>query len=294
MKSGFVSIVGRPNTGKSTLLNSLIKKKVAITTNVAGTTRNVIQGIYNEKDYQIVFVDTPGVHKAFNKLGRVLNKQAFSLMREVDAVLFVVDAKSGIGEGDRFIIENLKKSECPVILVINKIDLISNKDLLSIIESYKDLMNFSEIVPVSALKDNNVKTLIDVVKKYLTDEIKYFRDDIYTSNSIKFMISEIVREKLFMETHDEIPHSITCHTVMFEEKKDLVRIGVDIIVDRENIKKMIIGKNGEKLKSVGLQSRIDIEELLNKHIYLETYVKVIETWKDKERYLKELGFIDFE
>ena len=292
MKSGFVSIIGRPNVGKSTLLNTLINEKVAITSKVAGSCRNVIQGIYNESDYQIVFLDTPGIIRPMNKLGKITNKQAMSLVKDIDCLLFVVDASTGLGKGDMFIMDVLKKSDSPVILVLNKIDKISDEDILYNITEYKDLYPFAEIVPVSALTKDNIKRLIDVIKKYLKDDVKYFPEGMKTSNSKYFMISEIVREKLFDVTVEEIPHSLTCHTSLYEEKKDIINIHVDIIVDRDTIKKIIIGKKGERLKDVGTRARVELEAMLGKKVYLELFVKTIKNWKDKERYIKELGFYE--
>lgn len=295
MKSGFVSIIGKPNVGKSTLINTIINRKVAITSNVSGTTRNIIQGIYNDSDTQIVFVDTPGIHKPINRLGKVLNKEALALTKDVDLILFVVDVASGIGKGDMFILESLKNNDVPVILVLNKIDEITTEKLFKTIDEFKDIYPFVEVVPTSGLKNDNVDHLISVIKKYLHDEVKYFPDEYYTSSSMKFMASEIVREKLLQVTEDEIPHSITCITTLFEEKKDIVNISVDIIVDRDNIKRIIIGKNGSRLKTVGTLARTEIEsELVGKKVYLELFVKTIKNWKDKEKYLVELGFIDNE
>lgn len=293
MKSGFVSIVGRPNVGKSTLLNSIIEHKVAITSNIAGTTRNIIEGVYHTPDYQIIFVDTPGIAKPLDKLGKVLNKQAYALTKDVDLVLLVVDIASGIGKGDKFLMESLKNNKVPVILVINKIDKVSKEKLITTIDEYKDY-SFSEIVPVSALESDNVSHLIEVIKKYLKDDIKYYDESVITSSSIPFMAGELVREKLLQNTMEEIPHSITCHCTNIEEKKDIVSISIDIIVDKPNIKKIIIGSGGEMIKKVGILARKDLEELLNKKVYLDLYVKVIEDWKDRERYLKELGFFDYE
>ena len=293
MKSGFVSLVGRPNVGKSSLLNRIINKHIAITSNVAGTTRNLIEGIYNESDCQIIFVDTPGISKPINKLDRVLNKQAYSLTKDVDLILLVVDIEAGIGKGDKFLMENLKDNKIPVILVINKIDRVSREKLIKVISELKEYP-FAEIVPVSALKNDNVDHLIEVIKKYLNDDVKYYDDYIYTSSSIPFMASELVREKLLNSTSEEIPHSITCHCIKYEEKKDLINIIVDIIVDRDNIKGMIIGRHGDKLKTIGIEARNELEDMLGKKVYLELYVKTILNWKEKEKYLKELGFFDYE
>lgn len=294
MRSGFVSIIGRPNVGKSTLLNALINAKVAITSNKAQTTRNIIQGIYNEPDVQIVFVDTPGIHKPVSKLGKVLNKQSYSLTKDVDAILLVVDAKEGLGKGDKYIINSLEKSKSPVILILNKIDRMTTSDLLQRINEYKDLFAFADIVPVSALKRDNINRLISVVKNYLTDNVKYFSDDIYTSSSVKFMISEIVREKLLNVTEEEVPHSLTCYTTSYEDNGNLVNINVDIIVDRDSIKKIIIGKKGDRLKEIGTIARLEIEKLIGKKVYLDLFVKTVKNWKEKEKYLSELGFMDFE
>ncbi len=290
MKSGFVSIIGRPNVGKSTLLDAIIKERIAIISDVPGTTRNIIQGIYNEDDYQIVFVDTPGIHKPVNKLGKFLNKQATSMTKDVDVILFLVDASTHLGKGDKFIIKSLSSSDLPVILVLNKIDKIKKEDILLKIEEYKDLYSFAEIVPISAEKNDNVDHLIDVIKKYLTDDVKYFDDDMYTTNSINFMVAEFVREQLLFVTEEEIPHKITCVTTQFVEKKGIVHINVDIIVDKDSLKKIIIGKKGERLKTVGTKARLEIEKMLDKKVYLELYVKTIENWFDKEKYLAEMGF----
>lgn len=290
MKSGFVSLIGRPNVGKSTLLNTLINQKIAITSNKPQTTRNIIQGIYNEPGYQIVFVDTPGIHKPINKLGKILNKEAQSLTRDIDLILLIVDAKDGIGNGDKKIIESLKDSNAPVVLVLNKIDKMDKNELIKAINDYKDLFPFKEIVPISALANSNTDELLKVIKENLTDDMRYFDEDEITSSSLNFLVSEFVREKIFRMTEEEIPHSITCLTSKYEEKKDIVNIMVDIIVDRDSIKKIIIGKQGSLLKNIGIEARKDIEALIGKQVYLELYVKTIKNWRDKEKYLHELGF----
>ena len=290
MKSGFVSLIGRPNTGKSTLLNTIIKEKVAIISNKAGTTRNIIQGIYNDDDTQIVFVDTPGIGKPTTKLNKLLNREALVHTKDVDAVLFVIDFHSGFGKGDLKVLDILKDSEVPVILVLNKIDMMSNEEILEGINKVKDLGSFAEIIPLSGLKNDNVDRLIEVTKKYLSDDVKYFSEDEFTSQTSKFMASELVREKILNKTEEEIPHSVTCYTTFFESKKNVINISVDIIVDRDSIKKIIIGKKGERIKSIGIKARRDMEKLFGSKIYLETYVKTVKNWKDKEKYLKELGF----
>lgn len=294
MRSGFVGLVGRPNVGKSTLLNSIVGKKVAITSNKPQTTRNNIQGIYNDDDTQIIFVDTPGIHKPSHKLGEMLNKQAYYSATDVDVILFLVDASMSLGKGDMFVLDKLKEKNKPVILVINKIDKITHDDILLKINEYKDLYDFVEIVPVSAIKKNNVDDLIKTIKKYLTDEIPYYGKNDITNKPLTFSIAELVREKVFELTDQEVPHSITCVVADMKKDKNAYYIIVDIIVDRDNLKNIIIGKQGRMVKEIGIRARKDIEELLGKKVYLETYVKTIKKWRDKEKYLQEFGFTDFE
>lgn len=290
MKSGFITIVGRPNTGKSTLINAIVNEKIAIVSNVAGTTRNTIQGVYHDADTQIVFVDTPGIHKATDKLGKHLNKQSYESLENIDAILFVVDAASGLGRGDKFIIEALKHTTVPVILVLNKIDKLTNEGIMQAIINYKELYHFADIIPISALKEDNIDRLIDLTKKYLKDNIKYYEDDVTTNADPYFMISELVREKILNLTNDEVPHAITCVLTSYKEKKELVEICVDIIVSRDSLKKIIIGKQGSMLKTIGTEARKDIERMLNKQVYLELFVKTVKNWRNKEKYLQELGF----
>ena len=294
MKSGFVSIVGRPNVGKSTLLNTILETKLAITSDKAGTTRNVIQGVYEDSDSQIVFVDTPGIHKPVNKLGNILNKKAYQTSDNVDLILFLVDVENGIGRGDLFVLDKLKKENLPIILVLNKVDRISKDSLLEIIMKYKDLYDFSEIFPISALKNDNVNALIKTIKKYLPNEGKIFLDDTFTNISTNFYISEIIREKVLRKTRQEVPHTVTCLVEKKVEEDTKVIIQAIIIVDRESIKKIIVGKNASMLKSIGIDARCDLEEYFGKKVYLELFVKVIENWRDKEKYLKELGLSELE
>ena len=294
MKSGFVTLVGRPNVGKSTLLNSIIGKKVAITSNKPQTTRNIIRGIYDDSDTQIVFVDTPGIHKPNHKLGDFLNKQAYYSINDVDVILFLVDAKEGLGTGDKFVIEKFKDLNKPVILIINKIDGLTKEEILNKILEYKDLYDFNEIIPLSALKKSNMNDLIPTIKKYLKDDICYYDTNDYTNQSVEFLIAERIREKIFNLTDEEVPHSITVVTENIEVNKDSYKINALIIVDRESIKKIIVGHNGSKIKEIGTKARYDIEELLGKRIYLELFVKVIPKWRDKEKYLQEFGFKEFE
>lgn len=294
MKCGFVSLVGRPNVGKSTLLNSILERKIAITSNVSGTTRNIIQGIYNDDEAQIVFIDTPGIHKPQNKLGTLMNKKAYTMADDVDIVLFLVDVSKGYGKGDNFILERLKELNKPVILVMNKVDTIKKDKLLELINQYKDLYDFTEIVPLSALKGDNVVELIKTIKKYLNEGMKYYSDDEVTNVSRNFMLSEMVREKVLRLTKDEVPHSVTCLVEEYNEEENSVHLRVLVIVDRDNLKKIIIGKNGQMLKEIGTKARIDMEEFLGKKVFLETYVKTIDNWKDREKYLTEFGLNELE
>ena len=244
MKSGFISIVGRPNTGKSTLLNTILKSHIAIVSNVAGTTRNAIQGVYNDEDAQIIFVDTPGIHKPQDKLGKYLNKQTYESLEDIDAILFVVDASASVGKGDKFITQAFRNIETPVILVLNKIDKLNDEQILNAIKSYKDLYDFADIIPISALKDDNIKRLIKIVKGYLKDEIKYYDDGTITNTSLEFMLGELVREKVLNLTEEEVPHSVTCAVTKLVDKGNLMEVYVDIIIERNNLKKIIIGSGG--------------------------------------------------
>lgn len=292
MRSGFVSIVGRPNVGKSTLLNTIVGEKISIISDKPQTTRNLIQGIYNDEETQIVFVDTPGIHKPKHKLGSLLNSQAYYSIHDVDIILFLVDASEKLGKGDLFVLDKLSDLNKPVILILNKIDKLTNEEILKKIDEYKDIYEFAEIVPISAIKNDNVDRLIKILKNYLTDNVKYFLDNEKTSLPMNFRICEIVREKVFAETMDEIPHSITCLLTNYNDEKNIININVDIIVDRESIRKIILGKDGVKIKKIGIDARSDLEKLLGKQVYLELYVRVIKKWRDKEKLLKELGFKD--
>lgn len=293
MKSGFVSLIGRPNVGKSTLLNTIIGQKIAITSSTAQTTRNMIQGIYHGDDLQIIFVDTPGIHKPQNKLGTVLNKQAYYNLDDVDVILFITDVTQSLGTGDKFIIEKLKETKVPVILILNKIDKIPYEMILPKIEEYKNLYDFKEIIPVSAFKKKNIEELIKTVSKYLTDDIKYFDDNTITNVSTTFSISELIREKVLLLTKEEVPHSVTCIIEDISEDKNNISIDASIIVDRENLKKILIGKNGSMIKKIGIEARKDIEQLLNKKVYLDLRVKVVNNWREKDQFLNQLGYEEF-
>ncbi len=290
MKCGFVSLVGRPNVGKSSLLNSILDMKLAITSNVSGTTRNIIQGIYNDDLSQIIFVDTPGIHKPNNKLGNLMNKKAYNNVDGVDVILFLIDASKGFGKGDQFILEKIKNRDIPIFLLLNKIDLVKNKEnLLLEINKLKDLYNFREIIPISARKKDNIDLLISCIKKQLPESEKIYSEEDLTNVSTRFIMAEFLREKILELTHEEIPHTVTCYVENFEEDEKVVHIQILIVIDRENIKKIIIGKNGSMLKEIGTRARIDMEKFLGKKVFLETYVKTLKNWRDQEKYFLELG-----
>lgn len=292
LKSGFVSLVGRPNVGKSTLLNSLVGYKIAITSDKAQTTRNSIQGIYNDDDSQIVFVDTPGIHKPKHKLGRRLNEEAYYSIDDVDIILFLMDVTMPFGKGDNFVLDKIKQAKKPTFLILNKVDKIKKDHLLKLILKYKDIYDFKEIIPISALKKDNVIELINTLKKYLPDNVKYFPDEELTNTTIEFRAAELIREKVLRLTDEEVPHAVTCVVERYEDKKDKAIITATIIVERDSLKSIIIGKQGKMLKSIGSKARQDIEKMIGKKVYLDLFVKTIKNWRDKEKYLRELGFYD--
>ncbi len=290
MRCGFVSLVGRPNTGKSTLMNSILGMKLAITSDKAGTTRNIINGIYNDDDSQIVFVDTPGIAKPSHKLNNLLNKKAYTNTEGVDVILFLIDIYKGFGKGDQFILNRIKDKNVPIFLLLNKIDKVEDKTkLLKNINELKELCDFKEIIPLSAKSHENVDTVINCIKPYLSEMDRIYSEDELTNVSTRFIMAELVREKVLELTKDEIPHSVTCYVESFEEEDNLVRIQVLIVVDRDNLKKIIIGKRGSMLKEIGMRARYDMEKFLGKKVYLSTYVKTLKNWRDQEKYFQELG-----
>jgi len=293
MRSGFISLIGRPNVGKSTLMNKIVGEKVAITSDKPQTTRNLIQGVYTTDDVQMVFVDTPGIHKPVHKLGNKLNSQAYTSANDVDAVVLVMDASSSLGKGDMFVLDKVKLITRPVILVLNKIDKLTSEQIIEKIDEVKDLYSFAEIIPVSAEKNDNIDRLIKVLVTYLTDTVKYFPDNDKTSSPIEFRLCEIVREKILELTNDEVPHSVACVLTDITKDEKTVNIYIDIIVDRDSLKKIIIGKKGEMLKKIGTKARVEMEELMGTGVYLELFVRTIRKWRDKEKYLNELGFNEF-
>ncbi|MGF2150993.1 GTPase Era [Enterococcus casseliflavus] len=290
-KSGFVAIVGRPNVGKSTLLNRVVGQKIAIMSDKAQTTRNKIQGVYTTDDAQLIFIDTPGIHKPKHRLGDFMVETAYSALREVDVTLFMISADQKRGKGDDFIIERLRQSQTPVFLVINKIDKVHPDALLAIIEDYSSQMDFAEIVPISATEGNNFETLMKLLIDEMPEGPQYFPEDQITDHPEYFIVSELVREKVLLLTRDEVPHSVAVVVdTMKRDHNDKVHIQATIIVERDSQKGIIIGKGGKMLKQIGTKARLDIEHLLDDKVFLELWVKVQKDWRDKQTFLTDYGY----
>lgn len=290
-KSGFVSIVGRPNVGKSTFLNQVVGQKIAIMSDKAQTTRNKIQGIYTTKEEQIIFIDTPGIHKPRHRLGDFMVDSALSSFKGVEVILFMVNATEKRGPGDNFIIDKLKESRTPVFLVINKIDEVHPDKLLAIIEDYRTTMDYAEIVPISAKEGNNVPTLLKEVTSYLPEGPQFYPEDQVTDHPEYFVISELIREKVLQLTREEVPHSVAVVVEKIERSEtDKVQVHAAIIVERSTQKGIIIGKGGKMLKDIGIRARKDIEILLGDKIYLDLWVKVQKDWRDRQTNLQDFGY----
>lgn len=292
-KSGFVTIIGRPNVGKSTFVNRVIGHKIAIMSDKAQTTRNKIQGVMTQEDAQIIFLDTPGIHKPKHKLGDYMMRVATNTLSEIDAIMFMVNVNEDIGRGDEYIMEMLKSVNTPVFLVLNKIDLVHPDKLMPRIEKYKKYMNFTEIVPISALEGLNVEHFINVIKSYLPEGPKYYPDDQISDHPEQFVVSELIREKILHLTNEEIPHAIGVNVDrMIKEDEDRVRIEATIFVERDSQKGIVIGKGGKKLKEVGKRARQDIEGLLGSKVYLELWVKVQKDWRNKVNFIRQMGYLE--
>lgn len=291
-KSGFVGIIGKPNVGKSTLLNYIIGEKVAITTYKPQTTRNKIMGIKNTDRGQIIFLDTPGIHKAKTPLNKYMVKEAVGTFADVDILLFIVEANAPFGEDDSIIIKSLQNIQVPVILSINKIDLVEKDKLLPLIDELRQLYPFKEIIPLSALKGYSVDTLLDVIWNILPEGPEYFPDDMFTDSSERFLAAEIIREKVMLLTHQEIPYSTAVLLESFkeDERKNLIHMRATINVEKNSQKGIIIGKKGSMLKEIGKQARLEMEKFFGTKIYLELFVKVKKDWTRNERTLKEFGY----
>lgn len=290
-KSGFVAVVGRPNVGKSTLINALIDDKIVIVSDKAQTTRNRIVCVYTDEKKQIVFMDTPGIHKPKHKLGEFMVDQAVDSLREVEAVLFVVAANEKRGPGDNFVIEQLRKVNVPVFLIVNKIDTMEKQDLLEAIVSYENSYPFEAVVPISAREKDNIEEVVNLLEKHLPEGPKYFPDDMITDQPERLIISDIVREKILLQTHDEIPHAIAVDVDEMKTRDDgTTYIRATIYVERDSQKGIIIGKQGAMLKLIGKQARADIERLLATKVFLDVWVKVKKDWRNKSGMLSELGY----
>lgn len=291
-KSGFVTLIGRPNVGKSTLMNRLIGQKIAITSNKPQTTRNRIQTVYTCEEGQVIFLDTPGIHKAKNKLGEYMVSAAERTLREVDVILWLVEPTTYIGAGEQHIATQLKKVDTPVILVINKIDTVSKADILKFINAYKDVAEFAEIVPVSALNGENTGDLMETVIKYLPEGPCYYDEDTITDQPERQIAAELIREKALRNLSDEVPHGIAVAIDMMKERKggNLIDIDATIVCERNSHKGIIIGKQGSMLKKIGMDARKDIEALLDCKVNLKLWVKVKKDWRDSDFLIKNFGY----
>lgn len=290
-RSGYVTLIGRPNVGKSTILNFFLGQKISIVTAKPQTTRNRIIGIRNDKEAQIVFIDTPGIHKPFHLLGETMVRTAKQTLQEIDLVVFVADAGKP-HETDKAISETLRTIRKPVLLAINKIDTVKKTELLAITEQYRELLEFSEIIPVSARKHDGMDLLLQKISGHLPHGPRYYPEDIFTDQLERFMVAEIIREKIILKTAEEVPHSVAVEVVQWSEKeRGLVSISANIYVERESQKGIIIGKAGRMLKQVGSLARADIERLLGTKVFLELWVKVKKGWRDNKNFLDELGYL---
>lgn len=295
MKSGFVGIIGRPNVGKSTLLNAILGEKIAITTDKPQTTRNSIRGIYTRLDegedgVQLVFIDTPGIHKARTKLGIAMTDMAINTFKEVDVILFLVDSDLNKGPGDKYIIEMIRTIETPKIAVINKMDMMKPEEFRKIYDEYEQLGVFDKVFGISALEGKNVHKLVEAVESYVEEGPMYFPPDMVTDNPERFLVSEIIREKVLNYLDEEVPHGVAVEIESYEEKPEITRIGAIIYCEKKSHKGIIIGKDGKKLKGIGKAARLEIENLLGTKVYLELWVKVKENWRDSDFALSNFGY----
>ncbi|MDX2495667.1 MAG: GTPase Era [Desulfuromusa sp.] len=290
--SGYIAIIGRPNVGKSTLLNRVLGQKIAITSNKPQTTRNRILGIHNFPNGQALFVDTPGIHKAKGKLNRFMVDQAVGACSDVDLILFLVEADDSPGGGDEYILQLLDKSSVPVFLIINKIDLVKPPKLLKLIQQYSERFDFAQVIPLSARGGDGVPQMLQAIEPYLPEGPQYYPDDMLTDQPERFIVAELVREKIMRRTSEEIPYGVGVQVESFEEKpeKNLVVIQALIHVERDSHKKIIVGKGGQMIRTVGQEARKDIERLLGTRIFLELFVRVDKDWSQNERMLRELGY----
>lgn len=294
MKSGFVAIIGRPNVGKSTFLNTTIGKKIAIMSNKPQTTRNTISGVYTTKETQIIFIDTPGIHKPHNELGERMTKSAYQSTKGVDAILWMISAKEHFTVGEEMILNNIKNTNTPIFLCINKIDLLKNRNEIDkIILEYKDRHNFKGIYPISALENQNIEHVLNDITEILPEGPQYYPTDMITDHPERFLIAEIIREKVLINTEEEVPHSVAVVIDMMKKNEDnpnIIDCYASIYVERKSQKGIIIGSGGAMLKKIGAQARKDIVNILGSKVYLEIWVKVKEDWRNRENALKALGY----
>lgn len=293
-RSGFVALVGRPNVGKSTLLNALVGEKIAIVTDKPQTTRNRIQGIYTDEDRQIIFVDTPGMHRPRTRLGSYMVKVAQGALAGVDVALHVVDGKAPIGQGDRYIASCFSDLNIPVLLVVNKMDILNRGQMVLALDSYSRLADYTEVVPVSALLGENIPLLLEIITKYLPEGPQFYPSDMVTDQADHFAVAELIREQVLKLTWHEVPHAVGVLIEEMEqrEEKTLLYIRATVLVEKQSQKRIIIGQGGQQLKAIGQQARKNIEDLFGQRVYLDLWVKVKEDWRDRERSLSELGYTD--
>ena len=290
-RSGFVALVGRPNVGKSTLLNAVLGEKISIVSRHAQTTRNKITGVWNGENSQVVFLDTPGMHKPKSELGKVIRQSTVDALSEVDVIVFICSCVDPLGAGDRYILSLLKERQVPVILALNKIDLINKEELMKKVVQYNKIYDFADIVPISAQTEENIDTFLHIVETHLKEGPKYFPDDMVTDQPERNIVQEIVREKIITRTRDEIPHAIGVFTEEFSERENgKVYIHCTVYVERESQKRIIIGKKGVLLKEAGKEARTEIQNLINAPVFLDLWVKVHRDWKNKDYILRELGY----
>lgn len=289
--SGFVTIVGRPNVGKSTLMNLLIGEKISIISDKIQTTRHTIHGVLSDEDSQIIFIDTPGIHKPKHRLGDYMVDVSLQSLSDVDVILFMVNAKEGYGKGDEFILEKLAQVDVPVFLLINKCDLIDTVQLIKLMHEYNERFEFEEIIPMSAKTELNIEKLIPLIRTHLPPGPKYYDENQITNKSERFLISELIREKVLMHTKEEIPHSINVTIETMEERDEgNLYIQALIITERDSQKGILIGKNGAMLKTIGQEARLDIEQMLGKKVFLDLWVKVQKDWRNRQSLLSQYGF----
>ena len=289
-KSGFVSIVGRPNVGKSTLLNHILKTKLAITSSTAQTTRNTIQGIYTDDEAQIIFMDTPGIHKPQDGLGSFMNTNALNSIYGVDIVLLIAPADEKIGKGDRFIVSRLKEADGPVYLILNKIDLLSKEELVQKLAQWKEMFDFKEIIPISALNGDNVEHLLEIIKSDLHEGVMYYPKDHITDHPERFIMAEFIREKILYFTHEEVPHSVAIVIESMTEDEQGVHVMAAIVVEKKKKKAILIGKQGSMIKKIRQNARREMKRFLQTPVTLELFVKVEKNWRNKQKYLREFGY----